>query len=65
MSAKITRREAGLLFAAAAAAGAQTPQQPGPEADLETVRRRRGDAAASLAKVNVPIETGPAFIFRV
>ena len=64
MSVKITRREVGLLLSVTAAAGAQAPPQPGPEQDLDTVRQRRRDAAAELARVKVPIETDPAFVFR-
>jgi hypothetical protein len=67
MSAKITRRQIGLLMAAASAAQSQTtaPQQPpGTEADVEAIRQRRRDAAAQLAKVKLPPGSDPAFVFH-
>jgi len=66
MSAKITRRQVGVLVAAASAAQSQTTaQQPSsPEPDADAIRQRHRDAAAQLAKVKLLPGTDPAFVFR-
>jgi len=65
--ARMTRRQlAGAILATTAtAAAAQAPQsQPAtPDGELQAAREQNQRNAGTLAKVQVPIETEPAFHF--
>ncbi|HLY19549.1 MAG TPA: hypothetical protein VKR61_20115 [Bryobacteraceae bacterium] len=70
MKDKITRRQlAGAVLATAAAA--QTPSQTppatpsGPAPELQAARDQNQRASETLAKVEVPMDTEPAFHFSV
>ncbi len=64
MKNKMTRRQlaGAILTATGAAAGAQAPSST-PATEPEAARDRNQRIAEALAKVQVPMETEPAFHF--
>lgn len=60
---KLTRRELAGALAGPAALMAQAPQAS-PDDVLEKAREEQRRDSAAIAKLRVPIETEPAFVFR-
>ncbi|HLJ15659.1 MAG TPA: hypothetical protein VKV15_14255 [Bryobacteraceae bacterium] len=63
MDMKLTRRGLAAVLAGSATLAAQIPA-PTPQDALQTARERIEDNARQLAKVPLPMATGPAFHFK-